>query len=428
MTSFGLQIEDKTFFPALDQIDTQQLNRVQQEISRWRRGEIPPFLDLVTEDSTLETLKILKKWQKIICKRSEQLIIFGIGGSSLGGEMLVNGLRKNNGLPVRFYDNVDPGTLADLKGVCWKKTFLLVVSKSGGTAETLSQFLTTLPDLQKQLGKKLNRQVAVITENLTGDLAKIANSLALPIIKHPAVGGRFSALCVVGLLPAAVAGANVKKILDGAASMGKRCLNSDLNSNPALQGAVAQYLMTKAGKNISIYMSYGQKLDRVAAWQSQLWGESLGKTDPAGQAHGLTPVSARGVTDQHSQLQLYLDGPADKQFTLFFDPLTQTKGRDIGNKYKELPAVSSLAGRTTGALFSAEFFGTRDALINRQAPVRTFNMARGDCKAFGEMIILLESETALLAQFFGIDAYDQPAVEDGKIRAREYLAKSSDFI
>jgi glucose-6-phosphate isomerase len=417
----GLNIEDDKFIPALTTLKSQQLKQVQRRINTWQAGNLPPFMALPGDKAILKTIQ---KWQRKICKRAERLIVFGIGGSSLGAEMLVNGLQTKVGLPVSFYDNVDPETLAGPGKVAWKKTFLLVVSKSGGTAETLSQFLTTLPDLQKQLGNDIGRQVAVITENREGDLGKIAQALEIPIINHPAVGGRFSALSIVGLLPAAVAGVDVEGVLGGAAAMLQKCLLADLDKNPALRGAAAQYQMAQAGKNVSVYMSYGKKLDCVAAWQSQLWAESLGKTDRKGNRHGLTPVAARGVTDQHSQLQLYLDGPTDKQFSLFFDPSTADNGRKIGKKFKKLNSVAPLVGRSTGELFAAEFFGTRDALINRQLPVRTFNMATGDSGAFGEMIILLESETVIMAEFFKVDAYDQPAVEDSKIRARAYLAKS----
>ncbi|MBF0193155.1 MAG: hypothetical protein HQL71_01305 [Magnetococcales bacterium] len=426
MSKLGLQIEDSGFATADIQKDAELLNLVKGRIKYWNMGSMPPFMTLPTDKNILKTVQ---KWRKKICKRANQLIVFGIGGSSLGGEMLVNGLKTKGGLPVKFYDNVDPNTLSNLNKVDWRKTFLLVVSKSGGTAETLSQFLTTLPALQNRLGSDFNQHVAIITENRKSDIGKIAKILNIPIIDHPAVGGRFSALSVVGLLPAAVAGADIAELLDGAKFMLKKCLLADFETNPALRGAASQYLMNKKAKNISVYMSYGQKLDRVAAWQSQLLGESLGKTDVEGKPHGLTPVAARGVTDQHSQLQLYLDGPSDKQFTFLFDPKSTNSGRKISKKlsknFKKLKSVTPLIGRSTGELFKAEFLGTRDALINRKLPVRTFNIATGDAFAFGEMIILLESETVIMAEFLGVDAYDQPAVEDSKIRARVYLTQES---
>ncbi|MBF0446027.1 MAG: hypothetical protein HQL68_10600 [Magnetococcales bacterium] len=426
MSNLGLQIDDANFTTAGIQKEAELLKLVKGRIKNWKVGNMPPFMTLPTDKNILKTVE---KWRKKICKRANKLVVFGIGGSSLGGEMLVNGLKKKGGIRVKFYDNVDPYTLANLTNVDWQKTFLLVVSKSGGTAETLSQFLTTLSAMQNSLGADFSQHVAVITENRKSDLGKIAKHLDIPIIKHPAVGGRFSALSIVGLLPAAVAGADIDGLLSGANSMLDRCLSADLETNPALQGAISQYLMTQNTKNISIYMSYGQKLDRVAAWQSQLLGESLGKTDNMGNSHGLTPVAARGVTDQHSQLQLYLDGPNDKQFTFFYDPKSANSGRKIGKKFskkfKKLKSVAPLIGRSTGALFKAEFLGTRDALINRHLPVRTFNIATGDAVAFGEMIILLESETVIMAEFLGVDAYDQPAVEDSKTRARVYLTQES---
>ncbi|MBF0380319.1 MAG: hypothetical protein HQL69_04825 [Magnetococcales bacterium] len=426
MSNLGILIEDAGFATDGIQNQAELLKLIKGRIKNWSKGNLPPFMTLATDKNCLKTVQ---KWRKKICKRAEKLIVFGIGGSSLGGEMLVNGLKTKVGLPVKFYDNVDPDTLSNLAKVNWRKTFLLVVSKSGGTAETLSQLLTTLPTIQNRLGSDIHQHVAVITQNPRSDLGRIAKLFGIPIIDHPAVGGRFSALSVVGLIPAAVAGADVAGLLKGANSMQKKCLLADMDKNPALKGATSQYLMAQQKKNISVYMSYGQKLDRVAAWQSQLLGESLGKIDNMGRSHGLTPVAARGVTDQHSQLQLYLDGPNDKQFTLFYDPKSCKRGNTVSKRFtkklKKLESVTPLIGRSTGQLFRAEFLGTRDALINRDLPVRTLNIASGNSVAFGEMIILLESEIVILAELLGVDAYDQPAVEDSKIRARVYLAQGN---
>ncbi len=417
----GLKIEDENFTPSRFQREAELIKLMQRRIRGWQRDNLPPFMTLPEDDSILKTVK---RWNRRIRKRARQLIVFGIGGSSLGGSMLVDGLKKKSGLPVSFNDNVDPDTLSHLAGIDWKRSFLLVVSKSGGTAETLSQFLTTLPALKKNLGGNLGKHVAVITENPQSDLGKIAASLDIPIIPHPPVGGRFSALSVVGLLPAAGAGVDVKGVMAGARAMLKSCKTAQIKNNPALRGAIAQYYMAKDGKNISVYMSYGKRLDSVAAWQAQLWGESLGKSDADGVRHGLTPTAARGVTDQHSQLQLYLDGPQDKQYTLFYDPAVARRGRKVGKKFKKLTSVAPLAGHSTGALFAAEFKGTRDAMINRNLPVRTLNIKSRDAGAVGALIILLESETVIVAELLGINAYDQPAVEESKIRARQYLAKS----
>lgn len=386
----------------------------------WREGRGDNYLGLARQSGELE--KAIT-WSHRIRGRANRLVVFGIGGSSLGAEMLIHAL-AGDGLPVSFHDNVDPESLASLALLDWRECFLLVVSKSGATAETLMQFLSTLPLLEAQLGKHLSERVAVITENLEGDLARIADDLELPIIPHPPVGGRFSVMSVVGLLPAAVAGVDVAGVWQGAAAMGARCCLGEMDDNPGLRLGAAQYLHAREGRPLSVMMSYGDRLHRVSAWFAQLWGESLGKRSAGGDRLGLTPISARGVTDQHSQLQLYLDGPADKQFTLLYDTALAREGRLVPERFRELAAVHPLVGRGSGELFAAEFMGTRDTLIHCGAPVRTLAMAGRQPGALGELIMLLETETVVVAELLGVNAFDQPAVEEGKRRARAYLESS----
>jgi glucose-6-phosphate isomerase len=383
----------------------------------WQAGHVPPFFALLEDDrSVRESLE----WAARIRSVAGRLIVFGIGGSSLGAEMLVHAM-GGSGIPVLFYDNIDPETLASFAGMDWRRVFLLVVSKSGGTAETLSQFLTVLPSMERQLGARLPERVAVLTESPSNELGQIADALGLPQIRHPAVGGRFSVLSVVGLLPAAVAGVDVAGVYAGAMDMLARCRVPDSATNPAWQASVAQYTMVQQGRNLSVMMYYGDRFARLSAWFAQLWAESLGKHDQSGRHHGMTPVAARGVTDQHSQLQLYLDGPADKQFTLLYDPALISMGEVIDFRFAHLPSVAPLAGHRIGALFAAEFFGTRDALVAAGLPVREFSLSARDPAAFGALIALLQVETVMTAALCGINAFDQPAVEDGKRRARTYL-------
>lgn len=420
-----LVLEDHTFvddnaLAAIHQEHEGRLATLMERLPGWKTGKEPSFFMLPHTGVELEKAQY---WSQIIRGRARKMIVFGIGGSSLGAEMLVHAL-AGDGLPVTFYDNIDPHTLSALALVDWRETFLLVVSKSGNTAETLSQLLTTLPDLESQLGEQLVQHVAVVTENQNGALARIAVELGIAVIPHPPVGGRFSALSVVGMLPAAVAGVNLAPLIEGAAAMAARCMVPDYRENPALRMALAQYAMGLQGKSQSIFLVYGDRLARVSAWFGQLWAESLGKRTAAGRPQGLTPVDARGVTDQHSQLQLYLDGPADKQFSLIYDTSIKAMGRPIpGSRFGGLPAVAPLAGRSTGQLFTAEYQGTRDALLAREVPLRAFNLPSGDPFSLGELILQLEMETVFTATLMQIDAFDQPAVEDSKIRAREYLAR-----
>ncbi|MBF0179323.1 MAG: glucose-6-phosphate isomerase [Magnetococcales bacterium] len=399
---------------------TLPLSAATDMLATWRRKPKtrPAFLRLPHLDEEREKARL---WSRRFREQSRRLIVLGIGGSSLGGNMLVAALAPN-GWAVTFYDNICPEFLASLYDTDWEDVTVLAVSKSGETAETLAQFLTVLPVMRARLGPRYRAHAAVITENPNGDLAVIARDAEIPIIEHPAVGGRFSALSVVGLLPAVFAGADIDSLLAGASTMAEECLRPHPQENPALRYALAQAGMFRAGRNLTVIMAYGQRLEKITSWFRQLWAESLGKRDQAGGPQGLTPVDGRGVTDQHSQLQLYLDGPPDKQFTLLHDPGLATMGATIpGDSFHHLPAVAPLAGRTIGELFAAEFLGTRDALIHRGAPVRVLSLAAADPYALGEMILLLEMETVLVAELLGVTPFDQPAVEDGKRRARTYL-------
>lgn len=356
-----------------------------------------------------------------IAARYARTVVFGIGGSSLGGETLVHCLGKPKH-PIRFFDNIDPFTLAELEAYDWTKTSLIVISKSGQTAETLVQFLSLLPRLEAQLGNHLSEHVSIITENPAGALWQLAADLGLQIIPHPPVGGRFAALSVVGLLPAAIAGVDIGEVLAGARSMVEACVNPDIDSNPAFFHAAAQYLHAQRGRSIFVFMPYVDRLRPLGLWYRQLLGESLGKVDDSGQSRGFTPVTALGATDQHSQLQLYLDGPDDKQYTFLVDPRLQYEGLRVPERFATLPAVQPLVGHTTGELLQAEYHATRETVTRHQRPNRSFMLDTHDPVAVGALMQLLEIEIVAMAELLQVDPFDQPAVEEGKRLAREYLA------
>lgn len=395
-----------------------RLAALRDRLEAWRRGESPSYFGLPFAGEE----PALARRARELAGRFARSIVFGIGGSSLGGEMLVRilGGRRHT---VTFYDNVDPSTLAELERVDWRETLLIVISKSGTTAETLAQFLTVLPALETSLGaNKLRQHVLAITESPDGDLARIAATLGCEVLRHPPVGGRYSVLSVVGLLPAALAGVDIEALLAGARDMASRCLDPKLESNPALFQAATQYLHAERGRSLCVQLSYADRLRPITRWYRQLLAESVGKIDASGRARGLTPIDAHGTTDQHSQLQLYLEGPDDKQFTLLYDPALVTQGVRVDERFAALPAVAPLAGHTTGELFHAEFRATRETLTRRKRPNRTLTLG-SDAHALGELIILLETETVALAELLGVDAFDQPAVEEGKQLTREYLRK-----
>lgn len=393
-----------------------RLAALQERLRHWQQGNPPSFYHLPFRNDN----RAIAEQAAHITKHFARTVVLGTGGSSLGGEALVRALGGTRH-PVTFYDNIDPTTLAELEQIDWSSTALLVVSKSGDTAETLIQFLALLPLLEKQLGKALRDHVRVITENDQGALAGIAKELGLDIIAHPPVGGRFSALSVVGLLPAAIAGVDIDGLLGGARAMAEHGLQSAPQDNPAFFHGIVQYLHAEQGRKLCVFMPYADRLRSLGLWYRQLWAESLGKRGPDGKPRGLTPVFAMGATDQHSQLQLYLDGPDDKQFTLLADPRLAALGTRVPQRFTQYPAAAPLVGHTAGELLLAEFRATRETLTRHARPNRTILFDTGSARAVGALMLMLELETVVVAELLGVDAFDQPAVEEGKVLARRYL-------
>lgn len=419
-TLFAPTLGEKGIDPAAVRALASRLQPLLNRLPEWRQTA-GNFLSLpyATDGRAIQRLG------DDIAKRFDQTVVFGIGGSSLGGEMLVSILARDAGRqPVRFFDNIDPASLKDMAEVDWTRACLLVISKSGATAETLCQLMSVLPMLEKQIGTEgLRDHIKVITENRAGPLYKIAERLGLEILEHPPVGGRFSVLSIVGLLPAAIAGVDIDALLIGARRMADRCQNRDLETNQAFWNGAAQYLHGERGRTICVQMTYCDRLRPELRWYRQLWAESLGKRDQHGKAHGLTPVLAHGVTDQHSQLQLYLAGPDDKQFTFLTSPSLAKSGTRIPERFMDIPEVAILAGHTMGELFAAEFEAIRITLTRHGRPHRTLSLLPDDAQALGELIVLLEMETVVVAELLGVDPFDQPAVEEGKILARDYLKR-----
>lgn len=395
-----------------------KLDVLRQRLRAWREGQPPTFLHLPFRDD----VRAITERGAYITGRFARTVVLSIGGASLGGETLVRCLGRRNH-PIRFFDNIDPLTLAEIDTLDWTTTAMIVISKSGETAETLAQFLSLLPRLEERLGARLREHVTVITENRLGALWQLASTLGLNILPHPPIGGRFSVLSLVGLLPAAIAGVDIAALLSGARTMVEQCTVDSIESNPAFFQASAQYLHARRGRHISVFMPYVDRLHPLGLWYRQLLAESLGKHDHSGQAQGLTPTLAMGATDQHSQLQLYLDGPDDKQYTLLSDPGMEHEGERVPERFGHLPAVQSLIGHTTGELLLAEYRATRDTLARHARPNRAIALDTRDPAALGALILLLELETVVIAELMQVDPFDQPAVEEGKRLARNYLNK-----
>lgn len=365
---------------------------------------------------------------KDIKKKFDNFVVLGIGGSALGPTAVFQALchLRHNELPKskrkapKLYveDNVDPERMVALLDVLdLEKTMFNVITKSGSTSETMSQYLIIMDLLKKKFGDKAKDHMIATTSSNKGNLIKIAKQEGLKTFYIPdGVGGRFSELCPVGLLPAAVVGVDIKKMLDGAAYMDKICSTKDLKKNPALISALLEFLSMKKGKNISVMMPYADSLKYIADWYCQLWGESLGKSvDKEGNLvyAGQTPVKALGVTDQHSQIQLYREGPFDKVITLIAVE-NYRKEVEISDGCKDIPDVSFLCGHTMNELITSERIATEYALTTAQRLNYTITLPEVNAFTIGELLYMFELETAYAGAMLNIDTFNQPGVEGGK--------------
>jgi glucose-6-phosphate isomerase len=363
---------------------------------------------------------------------ASDIVILGTGGSSLGGQTLcqladyaVPGVAALRDPPrLHFIDNLDPLSFETLLAKLPLATSRFVsISKSGGTAETLMQTIAALSAL-KQAGLDARAAFLGITEpareGKRNGLRDLFARHQVAMLDHdPGVGGRFSALTNVGLLPAAVLGLDIGAIRRGAA----RALAPVLAKKPAadvpaaLGAALAVALAASKGKSISVVMAYADRLERFTHWYVQLWAESLGKN-----GKGTTPVGALGPVDQHSQVQLYIGGPRDKLFSVLSVD-TRGRGPRIDAELAKLAGEPGLGGKTIGDLAAAEARATAETLAKNGCPVRTIHLAKLDAESLGELLMHFMLETIVAAHLLGVDAFDQPAVEEGKVLAKKYLAQ-----
>jgi glucose-6-phosphate isomerase len=363
--------------------------------------------------------------------RFENVVVLGIGGSALGTTALQQALNSpyhNLGargpLPRLFVlDNIDPDLIGEfLDQFDPGQSLFNVISKSGTTPETMAQFLIFREKLIERLGREGHAgHVCVTTDESQGVLREIARREGYDAFVVPdGVGGRYSVLSPVGLVPLALAGIDVKGVLKGAAEMDQLCREERLDANPALTYAALQWLMQhRKAKPISVTFSYSQRLAQLGDWYAQLLAESLGKRkgrDGKDLFTGPTPVRALGVTDQHSQMQLYVEGPFDKWFT-FLSVEAPDFTVPIPPVFEDLEAVSYLGGRTLNELFAAERDGARVALTEARRPSVTFTFPQVDPHSVGQYLQCLEVAVAYMGELYDVDAFDQPGVEAGKIAA-----------
>jgi glucose-6-phosphate isomerase len=354
----------------------------------------------------------------------DTVCLLGIGGSALGAWALDCALRGPHPLQKPFsrrnprlviLDNVDPSLVgAALEAMDPGKTHVVAVTKQGTTAETLACLLI----VREWLGKRAARQTVAVTTQSKGDLWALAVREKWRVFGVPEnVGGRFSVLSPAGLLPAALIGIDVRKLLEGAARMTEACWRTDPERNLALRSALLHHLIwVEKKKSIQVAFPYSNRLWGTAFWFRQLWAESLGKaqTRKKEMVHiGQTPAAALGVTDQHSQLQLYIEGPNDKVFTFWALRRHPQQVRIPKNRLK-LGAFDYLAGATLARLLEVERLSTAAALTQADRPNCTFLLDRLEEEHLGAFLQLLEFQTAFIAELLDVNAFDQPGVEAGK--------------
>ncbi|MCH5157096.1 MAG: glucose-6-phosphate isomerase [Clostridiales bacterium] len=375
-----------------------------------------------------EVVKLINATAKRIRKTCDSFVVLGIGGSALGPIAVFTALKHlyYNELPKKvrkgpkFYviDNVDPEKMNALFDVIdIEKTVFNVITKSGATSETMSQYLIVMDMLKAKLGDKASEHIIATTSEYKGNLIKIAKDNNIETFYIPeGVGGRFSELSPVGLLPAAVVGIDIAEMLRGARDMDRKCKTNDMWRNPALAIATLQYISIKSGKNIGVIMPYADSLKYIADWYAQLWAESLGKeVDNDGNKVnvGQTPVKALGVTDQHSQVQLFNEGPYDKVIT-FIEVGQFRSEMNIPNGCEEYPDVNFLCGHSLGELMNNELYATRYNLVQQHRANYTIYLEAIDEFHIGALLYLMELQTAYAGAMFDIDVYNQPGVEGGK--------------
>lgn len=356
----------------------------------------------------------------------DAFIVLGIGGSALGPMAVQQAINhpfynelsreKRGGYP-RLYiaDNVDPERLVYLfDTIDPSKCLFNVISKSGSTSETMSQFMIIKEILENRLDKNAKRHIVCTTDATKGNLVKIAQEEGYQTFIIPnGVGGRFSQLCPVGLLPAAFCGIDIEEMLAGAAYMDQLCHDE---ANAAYIYAILHYIGMQKGKNLSVMMPYADSLKYISDWYAQLWAESLGKkfdTDGKVVHVGQTPVKALGVTDQHSQVQLYTEGPFDKIIVLLgVDHYRQTLM--IPKIFENMPSLGFLGGVTQNTLIQTEQLATEYALLKSGKMNMTITLPEVNAFTIGQTLYMLEVATGFAGELLEINAFDQPGVEEGK--------------
>jgi glucose-6-phosphate isomerase len=374
-----------------------------------------PLLKLAESDADLaEINEVAKHFQSF----ADTLVLIGIGGSSLGAEAIAAIAHQPNKIRFLVLDNPDPVSFAAIKATLnLEKTAWLMVSKSGGTLETTSQCLLVLNWLQSEIGqKKIAHNCRIVTENKDSALTRLAKHFNIPHLFHDEnLGGRWSCVSLVGLIPAATLGIDIAAFRRGTKAVLSHALNSKIEDDLILQSANFNVVNYEAGRNIHAIMPYVDSLWFTASWCRQLISESLGKNGV-----GMTPLAALGTVDQHSMLQLMLAGGDDKIYTLI-TVAQNNQGEPIPAELAAVAGMSDVAGRTLGDMLNAFQIGTIQALQSEGRLVRTIHLQEVNAETLGALLMFIMIETIYGASLMQVDAFDQPAVEISKGFAKKVL-------
>lgn len=376
-----------------------------------------------------ETVWYVKEYASMVRGRFENILVLGIGGSALGGIAVTEALLKPywNFLPeekrdnfpkIFFLDNIDPDQMTGLlETLNLEKTLVNVVTKSGSTAETMAQYMILKDLMEKELGDNYRKNLVVTTDKKTGILRQLADQEGYKTFVIPDdVGGRFSVFSAVGLLPFALTGIDIDEIVSGIKDMDLALKNTDVFENIAAQNALIHFLMdTKKSKRLSVIMPYSSRLKYVSDWFAQLWAESLGKEfNKNGEKVncGPTPIKALGATDQHSQIQLYNEGPNDKLIN--FIRVNEFDNQIEIPKIFEYTGVGYLGGKTLNDLMNAEADATKVSLVDYQKPNVTISIPKINGYIIAQLLYMFEVQTAIAGELYNINTFDQPGVEQAK--------------
>ncbi|MDD2332646.1 MAG: glucose-6-phosphate isomerase [Candidatus Cloacimonetes bacterium] len=389
-----------------------------------RKKNILGFYELPGQD-----LSPIKDYLEKVDSQFDTMLVLGIGGSALGNKAIYSALKTERDLKKKLfvYDNVDPVFLTEiLAGINLERTLFNVITKSGTTAETMAGYMILTDLLKRKFARDYQKRIVITTDKEKGFLRQVINKEGYQSFVVPDnVGGRFSVLTDVGLLSSAFVGVDIAALLKGAKEMGKRCENPDLMQNPAYLNGLLHYLYMREGKNISVMMPYSNSLYDFADWYRQLWAESLGKRyNQQGKEIfvGQTPVKALGTTDQHSQIQLYAEGPNDK-ITTFLSVENFKHDFVIPNLHPEREEVNYLGAKKLSTLLNTERLATEIALCKAGRPNANLIFPTLDEQSIGEFIMLYEVQTVFTGKLLGINPLDQPGVEAGKIATYAMMGK-----